>query len=417
MSGSGSPADGWPDPEPLGREVVEALDGLAGISDAPPGLTRLYLSPAHRRALDRIGAWMAAAGCAVSLDAAGTLVGRLPGRDPDAPALLLGSHQDSVRDAGRFDGPLGIVVPLVALRHLRAAGWSPPAPIEVLAFGDEEGTRFGQSLFGSRALAGGFDPADLALADADGVTLDAALRGFGLDPDAIPALARDPAGVAGFVEVHIEQAPRLQARGLPLGVVSGIVGSLRDRITVTGRAGHAGTEAMADRRDALAAAAEMVLAVERMAADTAGLRATVGRLEATPGAINVVPGRACFALDLRCLDDTARARHHAELSARLQEIAARRSVALDRAALSHQPSAHCDPELTRRLCRALEADGWPAPGLESGAGHDAMAMAGLCPTAMLFVRCRDGLSHSPAEHVDPTDAGRAVRTMMRFLSA
>ncbi|CAN0221725.1 unnamed protein product, partial [Phaeothamnion confervicola] len=286
-----------------GQRLLGQADTLAQFSEDLPKVTRVFLSPQHRAAGEKILGWMREAGMSAEFDALGNVVGRYDGEAPGAPALLSGSHMDSVRNAGRYDGIFGILCPIECVRRLHAAGRRLPFAIEVVAFGDEEGVRFGATLLGSHALSGTFDPAWLDKKDAAGITMRDALVAFGGDPDAIPGLKRDPAKTLAFVEVHIEQGPVLLSEGLPLGVVTAIAGGSRHTVDVTGLAGHAGTVPMGMRRDALAGAAEMVLAAERIAAGMPGTVATVGRIEAKPGAINVIPGDARFTLDARAGED------------------------------------------------------------------------------------------------------------------
>lgn len=399
----------------LGRQLMQRLDALGELSEDDAALTRRFATREHRQALELIGGWMAEAGMTTRLDDAGTLIGRYEGTSADAAALILGSHQDTVRDGGKYDGMFGIAAPIAAVDALHRAGRRLPFPIEVVTFGDEEGTRFQTTLFGSRALAGTFDMAVLEKADDDGITVGQALRDFGLAPERIPDLARDPAQVRGFLEVHIEQGPVLETAGLPVGVVTAIAGCSRLKATVTGEAGHAGTVPMDQRRDALACAAEMVLAVESHCGREDSMVGTVGRLEVHPGAINVIPAQAAFTVDLRAPDDAVRTAARDALLARLQSIADARGLAVRLNVLYEVGAATMDPRLQDALAAAVAAEGHAPRRLFSGAGHDAMAMADLCPTAMLFVRCKGGISHNPAESIEPDDAACAVRVLIRVL--
>ncbi len=394
-----------------GERAAAMLAEAARRSEPGPGVTRLPFTPEHRAVLALVTQWMEAAGLAVHLDAAGTLIGRAEG-ERDGPALLLGSHQDSVREGGAYDGIMGVVLPLVALAALRESGKRPPLPVEVLAFADEEGVRFPTALMGPRALSGRFDMAALEMRDAEGVTLGEAMRGFGLDPGALPALARKPGSVQGYVEVHIEQGPALQEAGQPLGVVTAICGIERHSVVMTGRAAHAGTTPMDLRRDALAGAAEAVLAVEGQARATPGLMATVGALTVEPNVVNAVPGAVRLTVELRAPVDATR-EEAAETSLRhLRSIAAARGLDLLTERTYRQAAQPCDPALTERLQAAA---GSGVPRLPSGATHDASAMADLCPVAMLFLRCRDGISHHPGEAVRSEDMDAAVKTLIRLI--
>lgn len=395
--------------------VVQRLRELNAVSDDPAGLTRLTLSPAHKRAVDLVSGWMGAAGLETRLDPTGTLVGRQAPRQAAGKTLLIGSHIDSVRNGGMFDGPLGVVIAIEALDQLRARGVALPYGVEVLAFGDEEGVRFPTSLTGSRAAAGAFDPASLDTRDAAGVSRREALVAFGCDPTRIEDEARDPASTLGYVEVHIEQGPVLEQRGLALGVVTAINGASRGEIFIKGEAGHSGTVPMAMRRDAAAAAAEIILAVEDVGRSTPDLVATVGRMEVPNGAVNVVPGAARLSLDVRSPSDADRAEALTRIRARMAEIAQRRGVAADLAISYDMPAAPCDPKLMAMFEGAFAAHGHAPFRLPSGAGHDAMSFRGRIPQSMLFVRCRGGVSHRPDEFASQADIAAALVVLETFL--
>ncbi|TGD99326.1 allantoate amidohydrolase [Methylobacterium nonmethylotrophicum] len=394
----------------LGARVMALIDDLARHTDEPGRLTRLYLSPAHRATAEAVLGLMRAAGLAARIDAAGSVVGRIEGREPGLPALVLGSHIDSVVDAGRYDGPLGVAAGLVVAEEL--SGLPLPFALEVVAFGDEENVRFPTSLSTSKAWAGQYKPDWLDGRDAAGTTLREALRGFGGDPDGIPALARRPAEIAGYLEVHIEQGPALEAAAQPVGVVSAIVGLTRARCTVTGEANHAGTVPMGMRRDALAAAAEMALAVERLGEGVPGAVATVGSLAVVPGAVNVIPGRVDFTLDVRAPDDADRESLFQAIQAECRTIAARRRLGFSSETFMDNQAVALDPGLQAALERTARRLGHAPLRLPSGATHDAVAMAALGPSAMLFVRCRGGISHNPAESITVEDADAATRVLL-----
>lgn len=399
-----------------GPVLLGRLEELARISADPDGkLTRLYLTPEHRRANDLVAGWMREAGMDVREDAAGNVIGRYEGAEPGAPALLIGSHLDSVRDAGKYDGMLGVLGGIAVVADLFARGLRLSFAIEVIGFGDEEGTRFQSTLIGSRAIAGTFDPAVLAARDAGGTSLAEAMTGFGLDPARIGEAAYRRDAVLAYVELHIEQGPVLEAMERPVGIVTAIAGASRFAVTVTGTAGHAGTVPMTLRRDALAAAAEMILAVEELCSGRERLVGTVGRIEAFPGATNVIPGRVRFTIDLRSDTDSVRAERAGAIRDRLDTIAGRRGVGLDVEVLHDSPAVACDPVMMAQLAAAARAEGYDAPELPSGAGHDAMAVVALCPVAMLFVRCERGISHNPAEAITAADAEAGVRTLARFV--
>jgi len=385
------------------------LLGEGRFTDLPGMLFRPYLGPAHKAALDQLTMWMEEAGMSVRLDPSGSLIGRYEGAGPKA--LLIGSHIDSVKDGGRYDGPLGIMLGIDCAAALHKAGRRLPFAIEVVAFGDEEGSRFPAAMLCSRAMAGQLDGKALEIEG-----LDVALRGWGLDRASFLTARRDPADLVGYVEAHIEQGPVLEADGLALGVVTGIAAQKRYAVTMTGVAGHAGTNSMALRKDALAAAAEAVLAAERVArAGPADLVATVGRMEVLPGAPNVVPGEVRFSLDVRAGDAAIRDKAAEEICQEMRRLAAARSIGCEIAPLHDLPPAPCDPAMMARLEKAVAAIGQPVRRLVSGAGHDAMAFAGATPMAMLFLRCKGGISHNPAESVLPADVDLARDTLLAFL--
>ncbi len=387
------------------ERIQSRLRELAACTDGP-GLTRLYLSPAHRRATGLVRGWMEEAGLRTRLDDAATLVGTRPGAD-GIPALLLGSHLDTVRDAGRYDGCLGVLA-AIELAH---AAPSLPYPVEVRAFGDEEGVRFPATLTGSRSTAGRFDPACLDLADIDGITLRDALASFGLDPDRL-ARNQDRARAFAYLELHIEQGPVLEHQDRALAVVTGIASAARLAVEVTGRAGPAGPVPMHLRQDALAAAASMVTAVREAPRGTGGV-ATVGQITVAPGAVNVIPGHARFTVDLRAPTDAEREALETRIRARLRRVAEAERITLD-IALTHQAAAApCDGRLRRLLARCM-AD--PIE-LASFAGHDAMAIAPLCPIGLLFVRCAGGISHHPDESASTADVAAALTALLRTLQA
>ncbi|WP_228962834.1 allantoate amidohydrolase [Xanthomonas axonopodis pv. poinsettiicola] len=390
--------------------------GAAPFSDTPGGLFRAWLSPAHRAAVAQVGEWMRQAGMQVRLDAAANLIGRYEGMHANAPALLIGSHLDSVRDAGRYDGPLGVLLGIECVAALQAQARRLPFAIEVIAFGDEEGSRFPASMFCSRAVAGTLDATTLAVSDAAGIDVANALAEWDLDIAQIHHAARAPGSVVAYLETHIEQGPVLEAEGLPVGIVTAIAAQRRFALCFQGRAGHAGTTTMALRRDALSAAAEALLAIERIARDgDNGLVATVGKLQLAPGAVNVVPGRVDCTLDVRAGDDATRDVAVRAIEHALARIGGERGIAIAIEPLQTLAASPCAPALMARLEQAVAAQGIAPRRLVSGAGHDAMTMAALCPTAMLFVRCAGGVSHHPDEHVDPADAEVALAVMRHFI--
>ncbi|MGH7076123.1 MAG: allantoate amidohydrolase [Stellaceae bacterium] len=399
----------------VGARLLDQADQLGAITEEPGRVTRTFLTPQHRAAADRVIGWMRAAGMASRLDGIGNVVGRYEGVTPGLPALLLGSHLDTVRDAGKYDGILGVLTAIECVGALHARGTRLPFAIEVLGFGDEEGVRFQSTLLGSRAVAGTFDGAALDRRDTDGSSLGAALRQFGLDPATIPAIARRRDQVIGYLELHIEQGPVLEAEGLPVGIVTSIAGVTRAEFAIAGAAGHAGTVPMTLRHDALAAAAEMILAIEARARAEPGLVATVGRIAAAPGAVNVIAGEARFSLDLRAADDGIRRAADDEIVAAAERIAARRGVGLTIDRSFESPAVAASDHMMAAIEDAIRAFGIAPRRLASGAGHDAMAMAALAPIGMIFVRCKGGISHNPLESITAGDAEIGARVLDRVI--
>jgi allantoate deiminase len=395
--------------------ILQRCDALARHSELPDGLTRVFLSPQGRAAGELVLGWMREAGMQAGLDAIGNAVGRYEGERPGLPCLMLGSHLDTVRDAGRYDGMLGVISAIECVHRLNAEKRRLPFAIEVVGFGDEEGVRFGTTMLGSRAIAGTLDPQVLQAKDARGVSIAQALRDFGLDPKSLPTVKRKRGEILAYVELHIEQGPVLEAENLPVGVVTAINGFSRLRVSLRGEAGHAGTVPMKLRRDALAAAAECVLAVERLARAGSQLVGTVGRLEARPGAINVIPGEVQFTVDVRAPEDAAREQAVACVRSEIASISEKRSIHVEIETLQELASSACAPWLMAQLDNAVRAEGLRVLRLPSGAGHDGMAMKAIADIAMLFVRCERGISHNPAEAISAEDAGTGARVFYRFI--
>ncbi|MBV9376689.1 MAG: allantoate amidohydrolase [Alphaproteobacteria bacterium] len=398
-----------------GEAVMARLEELARFSTDRTALTRLYLSAEHKSAAKQTQVWMQEAGMEARIDAVANVVGRHEGREPGLPALLLGSHIDTVRNAGKYDGCFGVIAAIEAVSALHAAGERLPFAIEVIAFGDEEGVRFPVTLTGSRAIAGTLDPATLDAMDADRISIRQALQQFGCAPIDDPRVSRRRQQALAYCELHTEQGPVLETEKLPLGLVTAISGASRFAITVEGVAGHAGTVPMQLRQDALCAAAEMILAIEHLAGETDQLVATVGCIEALPGAANVIPSSSRFTLDIRSPSDRVRADAIGRLEKAFEEIAGQRRVRLDVQRTYDEPAAGCHPALIEQLEAAVSRAGITPLRLPSGAGHDGLAMISLCPIAMLFVRCKGGISHNPAESISTADADTAVRVLIDFL--
>jgi allantoate deiminase len=395
-----------------GRRLMARLEAFAEFTDEPRRLTRLFLSEAHRRAALAFIGWCGETGLEAKIDAAGNVVARYEGKRAGALALMLGSHIDTVRDAGLYDGNYGALAALAVVERLSVRDERLDHAIEIVAFGDEEGLRFRTTLTGSRALAGNYPQDVLDQKDAQGVLMRDALLAFGGDPERAGSIRRTD--VAAFVEAHIEQGPALEAEGLPLGVVTAINGATRLEVVVDGLAGHAGATPVHLRQDALTAAAEMALAIEGRARSEPDLVATVGRLEVWPGATNVIPGHVQFSIDLRAPSDLNRAAALADVEARIFAIAATRGVRVS-IAKSHEANAYvCDPNIVAGLAQAVEAVGVPPRLLPSDAGHDAMAIGKLCPAGMLFVRCKGGVSHNPLESITVEDCAIGLKALTQF---
>ncbi|MGY3491582.1 allantoate amidohydrolase [Bradyrhizobium sp. USDA 4502] len=400
----------------LGEEIVARIDQLATISETPEHLARIFLTEEHRKAADLILSWMREAGMSAHLDAIGNVCGRYEGERPGLPALMLGSHYDTVRDAGRWDGPLGVITAIACIADLNRHGTRLPFAIEIVGFADEEGVRFASTLLGSRAVAGTFDESLLNTRDRTGTSMRDALLQFGLDPDHIGKAARARRELLGYVELHIEQGPVLEEKALPVGVVSAISGATRLAASLTGVAGHAGTVPMKLRRDALAGAAECIVAIEQFCrSDEQGLVGTVGYVNAMPGATNVIPGKVSFTMDIRSQNDMHRKRAVADIVRQIEAIAKRRDLALQIDVTHENRSVPCAPWLKSQIAEAVAAEGYAAFELPSGAGHDGMAMVDVADIGMIFLRCRGGISHNPAEHVELADADIGARVLLRVV--
>jgi allantoate deiminase len=398
-----------------GSTVMRWAAELGSVSAEPGLLVRPFGSDAMAHANALVGGWMGEAGMDVRRDPAGNLIGHYEGSQDGGRTLLLGSHLDTVRDAGRYDGPLGVLVALACVHRLHRAGERLPFALELVGFSDEEGLRFGTTYFASSVFSGRFDPALLELRDEQGVTLADAVRAFGGDPQALAGSGRAPENLIGYCEVHIEQGPVLERRGLPVGVVSAIAGQSRIAVELRGEAGHAGTVPMEGRRDALCAAAEVVLAVERTAREHAEMVGTVGRLTLHPGAGNVIPSSVTLSIDLRHQDDVARRSACEQLRSLAQDIGAGRGVEVSWTTTQEAAAVPTDPRLSELLSRAVSEAGIEVAQLPSGAGHDAAEVAAIAPVAMLFVRCAGGISHNPAESVDEGDVGVAIDVLEKFV--
>lgn len=395
-----------------GHEIMARLDAVATYSEPGPGVTRRPFTEEHRLSAKMIEDWMRSAGLHVHIDAAGTIVGRREG-PAGSKILLIGSHQDTIRSGGRYDGMFGIALPIRVLEDLKDARL--PFAIEILAFADEEGVRFPNALMGPRTLAGTFDEADLQGIDKDGISLAEALTGFGGNPDRLASNRRRKDELLGFVEVHIEQGPVLESEGLAVGIVTAICGIERWTIEIGGQAAHAGTTPMDLRRDAFAGAAEIALQVERYCRDIDGLVGVVGSMTIHPNVPNAIPGAASFTMELRAAQDDIREDAAIVLTDKARQIARDRGLDIELTKTYAQKAVPCDPALSERLASAMDNCRFPPYRLMSGATHDASAMSDLCPVAMLFTRCTNGLSHHPDEAITPEDAQATAECFAEFL--
>ncbi|CAG2140481.1 Zn-dependent hydrolase [Cupriavidus numazuensis] len=408
-------------PHPLGQSIIDRAEALARFSDMEGGLTCAFLTPAHRSAQALLAQWMEEAGMQVRIDAIGNVIGRYAAdAGADARVLMTGSHFDTVRNGGRYDGRLGILLPIAVVGALNASGIRLPYHLEIVGFAEEEGLRFKTSFLASSVLAGRFDAALLARTDADGVTLAEALAASGLpghgELAALQAAAVDPATLLGFVEVHIEQGPVLLNKDLPLGVVTQIAGSSRFQVRIEGQASHAGTTPMGMRRDAAAGTAEMILLVESRCSAVPALVGTVGQLLVPDGSSNVIPAACTFSMDIRAGEDDIREAAIADIVAGIQQIAARRGLSAQVDRIKPVFNAPCARWLMDQFSAVLRKRGLAAFELPSGAGHDAMMMQRITDVAMLFVRCGNGgISHNPLETITAEDAQLAAEVFVDFL--
>jgi allantoate deiminase len=368
-----------------------------------------------RRANHQVTAWMREAGMKTRVDAVGNLAGHYPSKMPGAKVLLLGSHLDTVRHAGKFDGPLGVILGIACVEQLHRQKMRLPFGIEVVGFSDEEGVRYQTTYLGSKAMAGCFDMRDLKRKDAEGVSMAQAIRNFGDDPAKVKSARLNSKQLLGYVEAHIEQGPVLEKKNLATGIVTGIAGQSRAQVIFSGQAGHAGTVPMALRRDALCAAAEFVLAAEKLALKTAGLVATVGQIYTEPGASNVIPGEVQLTLDVRHANDARRHAAVKQLRGEASAIARRRRMKLNFESVHEAGAMDCCLQLSALLAQAVGRYQKEVLRLPSGAGHDAAVMARITPTAMLFIRCKGGISHHPNESVSVCDVRVALKVLNDFL--
>jgi allantoate deiminase len=395
------------------RQIFERLDALGKISEEPDRLTRQYGSEAMRRANELVGSWMKQAGMDVHVDAIGNLIGEYKTAGA-VKTLLLGSHLDTVRNAGKYDGPLGVVLAVAAVEEFKNK--SLPFNITVIGFADEEGVRFQSTYLGSRSIAGAFDEKDLQRTDSNGVSLADAVKEFGGDPTQISTCRFPANNLLAYLEVHIEQGPVLEEKDHSVGIVTAIAGQTRAKINFEGRAGHAGTTPMNLRQDALCAAAEFIVAVEKCGRERSGLVATVGQIASEPNVSNVIPASVALSLDVRHQDDDVREQAVASLRTVASGISESRNLKLAWQIVQETKSVPCNPNISALLREAAKKHQPGVLDLPSGAGHDAAVMANIAPTTMLFVRCKGGLSHHPDESITVEDTGVALRVLTGFVS-
>jgi len=397
----------------LAEEVIARCRRLASFSEDTGGTRRTFLSPPMRDCHRDVSSWMKTLGMTVPVDAVGNLRGFYPATSPGAPRILIGSHLDTVPNAGAFDGILGVVLAVALVKSLE--GMKLPFGIEAVGFSEEEGVRFGVPFIGSRALVGRVDEELLGRKDANGISVRKAIHDFGLNPNDISTAALGD-DVLAYIEFHIEQGPVLESLGRPLGVVEAIVGQNRLELTFSGQANHAGTTPMNLRRDALAAAAEWIVTVETLAKQTPGVVATVGFVEAKPGATNVIAGEARATLDIRHASDRARTEALDELIRQAESITGRRGLTVKWRTLLAQHAVAMDPFLTDQIQQAIQKTGCEPHRMASGAGHDAMILAEKVPAAMIFLRTPEGISHDPAESVHLDDVAKALECGRHLLT-
>jgi allantoate deiminase len=406
------------------REVMQRIEALARITDEPGRLTRTFCSPAMREANALVGRWMRSAGMTTREDAVGNLIGSHTSSNPSGKILLMGSHLDTVRNAGKFDGPLGVLLAIGCVQMLKREKYALPFGIDVVGFADEEGVRYQTTYLGSRAMAGTLRKSDLARKDADGITMENAIlkatdsTAVGKGGDLAAAIRRarlNPGRVLGYFEAHIEQGPVLEKKNLPVGVVTAISGQSRLSLKFIGVAGHAGTTPMNLRRDALCAASEFVCAVESYARQQSDLVATVGQIKVEPGVSNVIPGVAELTLDIRHQSDAVREAATAKLRSLAKAIARQRGAELSTELVQATNSVPCSPCLQQLLTRAIKMHQKRSVALPSGAGHDAAVLGRVVPATMLFVRCKAGVSHHPDESVSVADIEVALAVMADFV--
>ncbi|MGG1658495.1 allantoate amidohydrolase [Brevibacillus sp. NRS-1366] len=397
------------------KRIAQRIEELAACSTTERGVTRLSFTKESEMASELVSEWMREAGMTVRRDVLNNLIGRYEGTKPDAPALLIGSHLDSVVEAGKYDGILGVISGIEVVQTLFEHHFRPSYPIEVIGFCDEEGTRFHTTLLGSRALSGDFREQDLLAKDEKGITLAAAMKEIGLEPSQYRLAARDPHTVRGYIELHIEQGPVLEQEMQACGAVSGIAGASRYHFRVEGKAGHAGTVPITMRKDALVAASEMILAIERIGQKYQNLVVTVGKLSVHPGASNVIPGVVEGTLDIRHIDNQVKEAALTHIMEECQGIWQRRGLVGEFCKIMESPAVSCSDKMINAIEAVLVENGMKPIQIVSGAGHDAMAVASITDIGMIFVRCKDGVSHHPDEFVTMEDMGTGASILLNVV--
>ena len=396
--------------------ILKTLNTIAQCSQPSQGVTRLPFTKEHKQANKIITQWMKDAGMQVHLDAAGTLIGTYKSSNKNAKTLILGSHQDSVINAGRFDGIMGVLLPILAVKKLHQKKTKLPFHIECVAFADEEGVRFPTALMGPQVLAGTFQMKDIQFKDSKGISIQQALNNFGGNHRKLNQLKRSKKSIIGFVETHIEQGPVLEKHKLPVGVVTGISGITRYICTIKGKASHAGTTPMNLRKDALAGAAEIIYVLEKKARTTKNIIITVGSVQNTPNAVNVISGEVTISVESRSLDNKKRVNIQKEIASIIKKICRSRNLSCQFKRTYDQKAVLCDKHLTGALSKSVKDLNYPLMKIPSGATHDASAMSDLCPIAMLFVQSKDGLSHNPKEFSKENDMQAAVRVLENLIT-
>ena len=400
----------------LRSKVEKRIKILSRITEDNDKITRRSFTVQHKQANDLISEWMKNAGMDVRIDAIGNVIGRVEGNNKGGgPALMIGSHLDTIRDAGAYDGILGVVLPLSCMEALNALGIVLPYPVEIIGFCDEEGLRFSSTLFGSRAITGDLTQENLQERDGDGVSIAEAMSSMGLDPQKLENAKRLGEDFLGFLELHIEQGPVLEEKGVPVGVVTEISGATRYKIELNGLCGHAGTTPMNSRKDALCGAAECIIEVERICKTFDGVVGTVGYVQVSPAAGNVIPGMANFSLDLRAGNDKTRHQVECEILKQFDVIRCSRGLGIKINKTYEVSSIACDPTLKEQVAKAISLSGYETIYLSSGAGHDAMILAKKMKMAMIFIRCLGGISHRPDESVTLDDIGSVIDVLFNFL--